>query len=116
MRYECEEAGFEGAYIEFSEKAWTRGELRDIRTLSESDEWFAILCAKVTGINLPAKDGALTEAHDLTPAALDRLDLVLYNWLVTVVVKAAIEVAELGNAVWRRQFPTVVATEPSQTK
>lgn len=110
MKYECNEVGFEDAFIEFAETGWTRRTLREMRSLNESDAWFALLREKVTAVSLPTVEGEpIAKPEDLTPDALDRLDNQLYNWLTAVIVKAIREVAELGNAVWRRQFPSVAA-------
>lgn len=107
MRYDCEEDGFEGAFVEFAPSGWTRKTIRDLRTLNEGDEWFAVLRERVTALHLLTVDGESIDAPAALDAALfDRLDLVLYNWLVAVIIKALGEVGDLGNAVWRRLFAT----------
>lgn len=116
MRYECQEAGFEGAYLEFPDTGWTRAHLRGLRTLDESEAWFELLRSRLTGVSLPVVEGEpVTKAEQVTPAMLDRLDLVLYNWFASVVVEAMRDVTSLGNAPWRRLSSgseTSVATKP----
>lgn len=103
MRYACEEPGFEDAFLEISETGWTRKALRELGTLSESDEWFAALAGRLTAVHLPTLEGApVTAPGQLTAAALDRLDVVLYNWFVAALLEALGDVTNLGNAPWRR--------------
>lgn len=103
MRYECEEPGFEGAYLEMTDKGWTRKALNQLRTLDESDAWFGVLAQYVTAVHLPTLDGEPVQAAgQITPDALDRLDIVLYNWFVSALSEALADVTNLGNAPWRR--------------
>lgn len=114
MRYECAEPGFEAAWIEIRETGWTRKAINQLRALDESDEWFALLRSHVTGLHLPAVEGdAVSDVADLTPDALDRLDLVLFNWFVSALIEALRDITQLGNAPWRRlsrQSETATAT------
>lgn len=111
MRYDCDEPGFEGAFVEFAPSGWTRKTMRDLRKLDEESGWFDVLRGRVTALHLPTVDGAALDAPaDLTADNFDRLDLVLYNWLVAIIIKALGEVGDLGNAVWRRLFATQETT------
>jgi urease accessory protein UreF len=116
MRYECTEPGFEGAFLEFSAQGWTRKELHLLRTLEESDAWFALLRGKLTAYHLPTVTGGALEAFDSD--GLDLLDLVLYNWFVTAVIEAVRDVTNLGNAPWRRlsaaRETATATTSPTQ--
>jgi len=116
MRYECQEKGFEGAYLEFPDTGWTRAHMRDLRTLDESEAWFARLRSRLTEVHLPVVEGEpVTKAEQVTPEMLDRLDLVLYNWFASTIVEAMRDVTQLGNAPWRRLSAgseTSVATKP----
>jgi hypothetical protein len=106
MRYECQEPGFEGAFLEFSDRGWTRKDIALLRQLDESDAWFALLHSKLVGLYLPTVEGGepngIRHPAELTAGALDWLDLVLYNWFVTALVEALRDVNSLGNAPWRR--------------
>lgn len=114
MRYTCEEPGFDGCFVEFTESGWTRRDQKAIRSLEESEEWFALLRTKVTGVHLVTVDGqAIDTPAGITPEMLDGMDVVLFNWFVGVIVLALGEVNSLGNAVWRRLFATP-ATTPAE--
>lgn len=103
MRIACEEPGFEAAFLEFADSGWTRAHLAAVRDLNESEEWFANLRARLTGCFLPVVSGEpVTEPEGVTPALLDAMDLVLYNWFITAVIQAVQEVTRLGEAPWRR--------------
>ena len=119
MRYTCEEPGFEDAFLEFSEVGWTRRALNSLRTLDDTEEYFAIVRSRLTAIQVPALEGDdLTAPEHLTPDALDRIDIVAYNWIITVIVRVIRDVTNLGEAPWRRlrasQGETAPATD-SQT-
>lgn len=116
MRYQCQEPGFEDAFLEIPETGWTRAHLRQLRELDESAAWFDTLRFHVTALHLPVVEGdAVTTPAGLVPEVLDRLDLVVYNWLIAAIVEAMRNVTHLGNAPWRRLSGTQetgVATNP----
>jgi hypothetical protein len=119
MRVTCEEPGFETAYLEIETARWTRPEVDALVSGALTEKWFAVLQRKVTGVCLPTLEGEpVTIPGHLTPEALDRLDYVLWNWLVAAVTAVGRELISLGNAPWRRLSPTpekATATKPSQT-
>ena len=111
MRYDCTEPGFENCWVEFSD-AWTRKDMRefwaDLETPEQVAGWLALVQRKITGCHLATTEGdAITSGADITEQAMDeRMDMRLYSWLQSVLIKAATDVAILGKAAGRRLFVT----------
>lgn len=102
MRYECE--AFDGCFVEFSD-SWTRGELR--RASGESstigDTW-AVAIGKVTACHIERiGEDALTGPEQLSTnfddALYDSVDVRLFEWLAHAVMRVAVDMPKLGNAI-----------------
>jgi hypothetical protein len=107
MRIDCEEPGFESAYIDIETSRWTRPEVDVLTRGAATEKWFEVVRRKCKALSLPVLEGEpVTVPDQLTAAALDRLDYVLFNWVVAAVTKAGREVIHLGNAPWRRLSAT----------
>ena len=114
MRYECD--AFEGAFVEFTD-SWTRGEIRRVWEETNADDYWALVCSKITACHLPTVNGEpLADPRALDNDALDALDMRLFTWLSNVVYKAAQDVQQLGEplaaALWNISEATA-ADEPT---
>lgn len=105
MRIDCDVPGYEHCYIEMSER-WTRREMRDFWQL-QGEEYLALIARKTVSLRLQVSDlggDLLTDPADLTEAALDRLDYLLFSWFNTVPIIAVQELQRLGEATRRRLY------------
>jgi hypothetical protein len=119
MRYECTEPGFEGAYVVFRARGWTRKQMADFLTIAVGDaDWWQLLHSRIEAVHLPAIVGeSLTKAEHLTADDLERIDYVHYRWFWAAVDKFAKDVVNLGEAARRRLWPMPEATaEHPQTQ
>lgn len=110
MRVECTEPGFEGNFIELSD-VWTRGEMRRFWRKETNDEdrreWLSLLQGKITAIHLEAVNGdPITRADQYTDEELERIDNRLWLWVQSALLKAVMDVNDLGNALRRRLWDT----------
>lgn len=103
MRQDCAEPGLSEAFIDITTTGWTRKQVETVRSGESAGGWFAVLQEKTAAVYLPVLEGeAVRLPADLTADALDRLDYVLYQWLVSAITEALRDVITLGNAPWLR--------------
>jgi hypothetical protein len=116
MRYTCEHPAFEDAWIEVPDMGWRRSELEQLATFANTPEWWALVQRRVTALHLPTLDGdALTRPEQLTLDDTDRVDFILYQWMLSRLAVGYKDVNKLGNAQWRLSSDTpaeTVATKP----
>jgi hypothetical protein len=105
-RYECQEAGYQGCFIEFDD-VWTRRELREYRQL-EGDPFLRFLAGKITGLRAVLADGTvLDQPEQLTETAIDGMDVELWSWLSEAILQVGRDIEARGAAIRVR---TVEAT------
>lgn len=98
VRMDCAAEGFEGNWIEVSDK-WTRREVESVLSTSVDADYIALLRAKTVGVHLELATGDVIDAPDkLTYDALLDADELLLGWLGYVLPTAIAQRRLLGNA------------------
>lgn len=109
MRYLCDLEGFDGCFVEFSER-WTRAEMRNVWNVEGSAYW-QLVRGKVTAVKL----GDVSSPEELTETALDEMDWLLFRWFSGAILKAITDLQSLGEAAGRLLFEPSEATGQNQT-
>jgi len=110
MRYTCDIPGFEDCYIEFSD-AWSRREFReffkDTKTDEDKESWLALVRHKIDVLHIKLMRGhAIDTPSEFTDDALDDMDVRLFKWLMSAILKAPSDISDLGKAAGRRLWGT----------
>lgn len=109
IRYDCDLEGFDGCFVEYSER-WTRGEMRRVWE-EEGEKYWALVQSKITACNL----GTVTDPAALTVDGLDSIDWVLFRWFSATILKALGELQTLGESAGRRLFEPSEESEANPT-
>lgn len=98
MKYQCDIPGFEECFIDVSER-WTRGETSAFFELRD-EAYLALISKKIVALHLVAEPptGVITEPAQLTPAAVNDIDMMLWKWFSTALNKAVDDLYALGKA------------------
>ena len=98
MKFTCNLEGFEGNWIEFSDR-WTRAEGKELFDLPERDAFNKFMPAKCIACHLEQSDGdPITDPAKLTYDALDDVDLVVFGFVARALYNCYQELTRLGNA------------------
>lgn len=87
MKYCCDVPGLEHNFIEFSDR-WSKAERQAFRTLGGSDdkakheEWLTLYRSKIVALHLDCIGAEpITTPDHITDEYIDRMDLVVFEWL-----------------------------------
>lgn len=100
MRYLCNIEGFDGCFVEFSER-WTRIQVKTYFS-AKNEEYFDLLRSKIISLHLVVEGGAIDNPDELTLAATDDMDMMLWRWFATAAAKCIDDLNSLGEAHARR--------------
>ena len=94
VRIECTAEGFEGTWVDVSER-WTR---REFKEMLESDgaEWLDTFHKKVTACNIETGGEPITNPQSVTEDMLDDVDMQVLGFLGTVLLEAVAHLRSLG--------------------
>ena len=109
VRFTYEEPPFADNFVEFS-ASWTRRETREFAELN-GDAWLALIARKMTACKLDS----ITAPAQLTPDAIDDMDVRLFRWLTTAATAAYVQVNRLGEAAASRLSATFAAATQTET-
>ncbi|GIV82786.1 MAG: hypothetical protein KatS3mg051_2140 [Anaerolineae bacterium] len=95
-RYYCDIEGLEENWVEVDER-WTRREFDQLFEPEYNEQWLDWLHRKVVACHIRAGDVVLDDPGELTEEALLDADLRLWGFLGGVLIRAAVDLRNLGN-------------------
>lgn len=109
-RFDCDIAGFEACYVEFSPR-WTRAEVRAFWGDGEGQTTLDLMQRKIVRLHVELVDlPALTDPTTINNDALDDMDWELFQWLNSALIVFVQEMARLGEVTRRRLSATTAPT------
>lgn len=95
-RYYCDIDGLTDNWVDVSE-VWTRREFDQVFESAYAESWQEWVGRKVVACNIRAGDGVITDPALLTDEVLADADLRLWGFLGGVLIRAAVDLRNLGN-------------------
>ncbi len=118
MRIDCTIEGYTDNFIEVTDN-WTRGEYRQLTSISDLEEYLSWFRRKVTGVKLSTAFGEyITDPTEVTLESLDDMALTLTGFVERALYQATGNLRSLGNASGRvsfGSFVTKMTPAPNQT-
>ena len=108
MRIDCTIEGYTDNFIEVTDN-WTRGEYRQLTSISDLEEYLSWFRQKVTGVKLSTAFGEyITDPTEVTLESLDDMALMLTGFVERALYQATGNLRSLGNASGRVSFGSFV--------